>query len=101
MSDFEVIVETLRGMAGMHDKVHDDLMATNQQSAVLTEIPAPMEDEATVSYITAACQAGRMQLDSVTRIGEELQARIDELKASAEQYAQTEDANNGALVVKQ
>ncbi|MET9628496.1 hypothetical protein ABZX92_13615 [Lentzea sp. NPDC006480] len=99
MSDFEVATEALRGMVGMHGKVREDLDSANEQSKLLAMIPAPMQDPVTIDYISAACSAGRQHIDDVTRLGEELQARVDELKASVEQYEKTEQGNQRRLAV--
>ncbi|MBB5957243.1 hypothetical protein FHS29_003836 [Saccharothrix tamanrassetensis] len=99
MGDFEVIIETLDEVVGRHGKVRDDLTAANRQSRLLARIEPPMRDPATDSFITAACQAGRTHLDSVSRIEQELQTRIEELKASVDQYAKTEQANHRRMAV--
>lgn len=93
MGDFDVTIDTLHGVVGKHGKVRDELSAANQQSRLLAQIPPPMEDPATTSFITAACQAGQAHLDAVSEIERELQTRIEELKASVEQYAKTEQGN--------
>lgn len=90
MSDIKVTIDAFRGMVGRHERVREDLTATNERSRPLAEIPSPMPDPATTEYITAACEAGRMHLDSVAAIEKELRARIDELKATADQYATTD-----------
>ncbi|MER5265443.1 hypothetical protein ABTZ99_25515 [Actinosynnema sp. NPDC002837] len=99
MGDFEVTIDTLHAVVGRHGKVRDELTATNRQSRLLAQIPPPMEDPATTSFITAACQAGQAHLDSVSAIERDLQARIEELKASVEQYAKTEQGNEGRWAV--
>jgi hypothetical protein len=99
MSDFEVVAEALRGMVGMHGKVREDLDSANEQTRILALIQPPMKDPATVGYIEAACAAGQMHIDDVTKLGDELQARIDELKATVEQYERTEQANHRRLGV--
>ncbi|GGP49953.1 hypothetical protein [Saccharothrix coeruleofusca] len=99
MGDFEVAAEALRGVVGRHDKVRDDLSATNQRSGLLARLQPPMPDPATTAFITAACQAGQAHLDSVTSIERELQTRIEELKASLDQYVTTEQDNHLRLAV--
>ncbi|MEU0879542.1 type VII secretion target [Lentzea sp. NPDC005914] len=100
MSEFEVVTEALRGMVGLHGRVREDLVSANEQTKVLATIPAPMRDQVTIDYISAACSAGQKHVDDVTKLAEELQARIDELKASAEQYEKTEQANHQRVTGK-
>jgi hypothetical protein len=99
MSDFEVATEALQGMVGMHGRVREDLDSANEQTRVLAMIRPPMRDQVTIDYVTAACSAGRQHVDDVTKLGEELQARIDELKASVEQYEKTEQGNHRRMAV--
>jgi phosphoribosylcarboxyaminoimidazole (NCAIR) mutase len=100
MGDFEVTTDTLHGVVGRHGKVRDELSAANQQSRLLAQIQPPMQDPATTSFITAACQAGQAHLDSVSMIEQELQTRIEELRASVDQYVKTEQGNHGRMAVK-
>jgi hypothetical protein len=95
MSKIEVIVETLHQVVDGHGKLHDDLSAVNQQSQLLGRIEPPMQDPATTAFAGAASQAGQGHLDSAARIERELRTRIEELKASVEQYARTEHVNGG------
>ncbi|MFE2757407.1 hypothetical protein ACFXGA_35955 [Actinosynnema sp. NPDC059335] len=90
MGEFEVRVEALHGVVDRHGKVRDDLSSTNRDSRLLARIQPPMPDPATTAFVTAACQAGQGHLDSVTAIERELQARVEELRASVEQYAKTD-----------
>lgn len=99
MGDFEVTIETLHGVVDKHDEVRHDLSATNRQSRLLAQIQPPMPDPATTAFVTAACQAGQAHLDSVTSIERELAVRIDELKASVEQYRVTEQGNQRRMAV--
>ncbi|MBW4717262.1 hypothetical protein [Saccharothrix obliqua] len=94
MSDFDVAIDTLHEVVGKHGAVRDDLVATNRQSRLLARIEPPMPDPATTSFTTAASRAGQAHLDSVAGIERELQTRIEELKASVDQYARTEQANH-------
>ncbi|GGU71831.1 hypothetical protein GCM10010178_74330 [Lentzea flava] len=100
MGDFELTIDTLHRVVAEHGKVHDDLTAANLKCQPLAEIRPPMRDPATTGYVTAASQAGRQHLDAVTRIERELQARIDALKASVDQYEKTERANQRRLAVQ-
>jgi chromosome segregation ATPase len=100
MSDFEVVTEALQGMVGMHGRVREDLNSANEQTRTLATIQPPIKDQATVEYIKAACSAGQQHIDDVTKLAEELQARIDELKASAEQYEKTEQATHRQMTGK-
>jgi phosphoribosylcarboxyaminoimidazole (NCAIR) mutase len=100
MGDFEVTIDTLHGVVGRHGKVRDELSAANQQSRLLARIQPPMQDPATTSFITAACQAGQAHLDSVSVIEQELQTRIEELQASVEQYVKTEQGNGARMAVR-
>ncbi|MGW6936883.1 hypothetical protein ACWGE0_43020 [Lentzea sp. NPDC054927] len=100
MSDFDVTIEALRGMVGRHGKVREDLTSVNEQSRLLAQIRPPMTDPATTEYVTAACAAGQRHLDDVTKLEQELQARIDELKASVDQYERTEQGNQRRMAVQ-
>ncbi|KOX19371.1 hypothetical protein ADK67_33700 [Saccharothrix sp. NRRL B-16348] len=100
MGDFEVTIDTLQEVVGRHGKVRDELSATNQQSQLLAQIQPPMQDPATTAFTTAASQAGQAHLDSVSAIERELQTRIEELKASVEQYAKTDQGIEGGVAVK-
>lgn len=95
MGDFEVTIDTLQGVVGRHGNVRDELSAANRQSQLLARIEPPMQDPATTSFVTAACQVGQAHSDSVSSIERELQARIEELQASVDQYAKTEQVNHG------
>ncbi|MEV8443747.1 hypothetical protein AB0425_40785 [Actinosynnema sp. NPDC051121] len=93
MGDFEVTIETLRGQVVKHDGVREDLSAANERSRLLARVQPPMQDAATTSFVTAAGQVGQSLVDSVTGVEQELRTRIEELKASIEQYAKAEQAN--------
>lgn len=94
MGDFEVTIETLRGQVVKHDGVRDDLSAANRRSQLLAQVQPPMRDAATTSFVTAAGQVGQSLVDSVTKVEQDLRTRIEELKASIQQYEKTEQANN-------
>ncbi|XVV00567.1 hypothetical protein ACQPW3_24410 [Actinosynnema sp. CA-248983] len=99
MGDFEVTIEALNGVVGVTDKMRDDLTVTTQQSRPLAQIQPPMPDPATTAFATAASQAGQAHLDAVTRIGQDLRTRVDELKATTQQYVTTEQGNHQRLAV--
>ncbi len=99
MGDFEVTIETLHGVVGLTDKMRDDLSETTQHSRPLAQIQPPMQDPATTAFVAAASQAGQAHLDSVTRIGQQVRTQGDELRASVEQYATTEQGNHQRLAV--
>ncbi|RKT55672.1 hypothetical protein [Saccharothrix australiensis] len=93
MSDIQVTLDTLNGLVDRHRVVHDELSATNQQTQVLAQVQPPIPDPATTAFTTAACQAGQGHLDSAAKVEQDLQTRIEELKASIDQYADSEQTN--------
>ncbi|MGW6936820.1 PE domain-containing protein [Lentzea sp. NPDC054927] len=100
MSGTKVDLETLRAAIKEYESIRDELIQAEQSGKLLTTVQGAGLDMPSKVYANYAVTAGQMHQQSNKQLQTTLTTRIDNLKATLQQYEQTEQGNEANMKPK-